>query len=154
MMTQYTRQETSTYYSQTSSTTGYCGYNSYVYPPHEQKLHQTASTNVRLSSSTNCSYSALIITARALPLTTTPTLCTVLPPFNQFFCYPKYSLPPTADTTNSCYMLRNLLHHLLASIIILSTKEQLLTLGLLFGQNNYPNVLKREEVAVKLKLEE
>ena len=46
MMTQYTRQQTSTYYSQRSSTTGYCGYNSYVYPPHQQQLHKTDPTNM------------------------------------------------------------------------------------------------------------
>ena len=34
------------------------------------------------------------------------------------------------------------------------TKEQLLTLESLFGQNNFPDVLEREEVALKLKLEE
>ena len=34
------------------------------------------------------------------------------------------------------------------------TKEQLLTLESLFGQNNYPDILEREEIAAKLKLEE
>ena len=89
----------STYHSQKSSTTGYCGYNSYVYPPHQQQLHQTAPTNITLSSSTSYSYLAPITTTRALPLTTTPTLHTVLPLFNQLFSYPNYSLPPTGDTT-------------------------------------------------------
>ena len=93
MMTQYTRQQTSTYYSQRSSTTGYCGYNSYVYPPHQQQLHQTDPTNTTWSSSTSYTYSAPI----TAPSTTTPTLC---PPCSQFFSYPDYSLPPTADTTN------------------------------------------------------
>ena len=81
-----------------SSTAGYCQYNSYVYPPHQQKFHQTAPTNITLS--TSCSYSAPIITTRTLPLTATQTLHTVLPPFNQFFSYPNNSLPPTADTSN------------------------------------------------------
>ena len=66
----------STYYSQRSSTTGYCGYNSYVYPPHQQQLYQTAPTNITLSSSISYSYSSPITTTRALPLTTTPTLHT------------------------------------------------------------------------------
>ena len=70
-----------------------------VYPPHQQQLYQTAPTNITLSSSTSYSYSAPITTIRALPLTTTPTLRTVLPPFNHFFSYPNYSLPPTGDMT-------------------------------------------------------
>ena len=89
----------STYYSQRSSTTGYCEYNSYVYPPHPQQLYQTASTNITLSSSTSYSYSSLITTTRPLPLTTIQTLCTVLPPFNQLFSSPNYTLPPTGDMT-------------------------------------------------------
>ena len=79
----------STYYSQRSSTTGYCGYNSYVYPPYQQKYHQTAPTNVTLS--TSYLYSAPITTTRALPLTTTPTLHPVLLLCCQFFSYPNYT---------------------------------------------------------------
>ena len=60
------------------------------------KLHQTDPTNMTLSSSTTYSYSAPI----TAPLTTTPTLCPVLPPCSHLFSYPNYSLPPTADTTN------------------------------------------------------
>ena len=80
MATQYIRQQTSTYYSQRFSTTGFCRYNSFVYPPYQQKLHETASTNITLSSSISCSYSAPIIIARNLLLTTTATLRTVFPP--------------------------------------------------------------------------
>ena len=71
-------------YSLRSSTTGYCGYNTYLYPPHQQQLYQPAPTNIT-SSSTSYSSSAPITTTRPLPLTTTPTLRTVLPPFNQLF---------------------------------------------------------------------
>ena len=96
MTTQYTRQQTSTYYSQRSSTTGYCGYNSHVYPPHQQQFHQTDPTNITWSSSTTYSYSAPM----TVLLTTTHTLRPVLPPCSHLFSYPDYSLPPTADTTN------------------------------------------------------
>ena len=130
MTTQYIIQETSTCYSQRSSTTGYCSYNLFVYPPHQQKLYV-------LSFSTTCSYSPQITTTRALPVTNRATLCTVFPPFNQFFSYLIHGLPFPADATNS---LINAVEFTLPPPCI---NDYLV--------NNYPDVLKRE-IAFKLKL--
>ena len=55
-----------------------------------------SSGSILTSSPTSYSYSA----PTTATLTTTPTPRPVLPLCNQFLSYPKYSLPPTTNTTN------------------------------------------------------